>query len=82
MLATNKKSSHSKPLLTLFANALGLFLFASCGSTEGNGQDIMRSKYFSPNYATARTQFRTAVEKAGGRLTVLQLDAKGRKGKT
>ncbi len=36
----------------------------------------MRTKYFSPNYTTARAQFRTAVEKAGGRLAALQLDAK------
>ena len=73
----NKNSSHSTPLLTLFVNTLGLFLLASCGSTEGNGQETMRSKYFSPNYAIARTHFRTAAEKAGGRLTALQLDAKG-----
>ena len=80
MPARNKKSSHSTPLLTLFVNTLGLFLFASCGSTTGNGQDTMRARYFSPNYTTARTQFRTAAEKAGGRLAALQLDAKGPKG--
>ena len=73
-------NSGSTPLLTVFVTTLALFLFASCGSTEGNGQDTMRAKYFSPNYTTARTQFRTAAEKAGGRLTVLQLDAKGPKG--
>ena len=28
--------------------------------------DTMSAKYFSPNYVTARTQFRKAVEKAGG----------------
>ena len=42
--------------------------------------DTMSAKYFSPNYATARTQFRTAVEKAGGRLRALQIDAKGPNG--
>ena len=77
MPARNKKSPDTKPLLTLFVNTLGLFLFASCGSTEGIGQDIVRAKYFSPNYTTARAQFRTALEKAGGRLAALQLDAKG-----
>ena len=79
MPATNKKSSHSKPLLALFVGALGLFLFAWCGSSEGDRQDTASAKYFSPNYATARAQFRTAVEKAGGRLTALPLDAKGPK---
>ena len=76
MPAKNKKPSHSKPFLTLFVT-LGLSLFASCGSTDGNRQDTMRAKYFSPNYTTARAQFRTAVEKAGGRLTALELGAKG-----
>ena len=80
MPTRNKKSSRSTPLLTLFVNTLGLFLITSCGTTEGNGQETMRTKYFSPNYTTARAQFRTAVEKAGGRLTALRLDAKGLKG--
>ena len=80
MPTRNKKSSHSTPLLTLFVNTLGLFLITSCGTTEGNGQETMRTKYFSPNYTMARTQFRTAVEKAGGRLTALRLDAKGPNG--
>lgn len=80
MSERNKKSSLSTLLLTLFVNTLGLFLLASCGSTDGNGQDTMRTKYFSPNYTTARAQFRTAVEKEGGRLTELRLDAKGPNG--
>ena len=80
MPARNKKSSHSKLLMALFVSALGLFLFASCGSTEGNGQDTMSAKYFSADYVTARTRFRNAVKKVGGRLTALQLDAKGPKG--
>ena len=42
--------------------------------------DTMSAKYFSPNYVTARTQFRKAVEKAGGRLRALQIDAKGPNG--
>ena len=78
--AGNKKSSHSTRLLTLFVSALGLFLFASCGSREGERRDTMVAKYFSPNYVTARTQFRNAVEKADGRLNALQLDAKGPNG--
>ncbi len=77
---TNRKSSHSKLHPALFVSALGLFLFASCGSREGARQGATSAKYFSPNYATTRTQFRTAVEKAGGRLTALQLDAKGPNG--
>ncbi len=80
MPATNRKSSHSTPLLTLFISTLGLIWFASCGSTERNGDDTVSAKHFSPNYTTARTQFRTAVEKAGGRLTALRLDAKGPNG--
>ena len=35
------------------------------------------TKYFSPDYFAARTRFRQAVEKAGGRLHTLALDAKG-----
>ena len=77
MLATNKKSCHSKPLLMLFVSALGLFLFASCGSREGDRQDAMSAKYFSPDYFTARSRFREGAQKAGGRLTSMELDAKG-----
>ena len=77
MLATNKKSCHSKPLLMLFVSALGLFLFASCGSREGDRQDTMSAKYFSPDYFTARSRFREGDQKARGRLTALELDAKG-----
>ena len=40
----------------------------------------MATKYFSPNYLTARSQFRNAVENAGGRLSALQLDARGPNG--
>ena len=35
------------------------------------------SEYFSPDYSTARNRFRTAVEHAGGRLHILELDAEG-----
>ena len=80
MPTKNKKPSHSKLLPTLFVGALGLFLFASCGSREGDRRDTASAKYFSPNYTTARTHFRTAVEKAGGRLTALRLDAEGPNG--
>ncbi len=34
-------------------------------------------RYFSQNYITARSRFREAVKKAGGRLESLPLDAKG-----
>ena len=34
-------------------------------------------KHFSPDYVTARTRFREAAERAGGRLTALGLSAKG-----
>src|SRR5689334_7447943 len=37
-------------------------------------QDV---NYFSPDYFTARVRFRQAVEKAGGRLHTIPLDAKG-----
>ena len=80
MRATSKESSFSKPLPRIFISALGLFLFASCGSREGERRDSMSTKYFSPNYVTARAQFRNAVEKVGGRLSALQLDAKSPNG--
>ena len=37
----------------------------------------MASEHFSPDYVTARSRFRTAVESSGGRLKVLNLNAKG-----
>ena len=37
----------------------------------------MYLKYYSPDYATARTRFRKAAEQAGGRLTQLALTARG-----
>jgi len=36
--------------------------------------------YFSPNYVLAQDRFREAAQRAGGRLTALQLDAKGPSG--
>ena len=33
--------------------------------------------YFSPDYVTARTRFRQAVDRAGGRVTSLELTARG-----
>jgi predicted deacylase len=39
--------------------------------------DAMFTDYFSPDYFTARSRFRQKAEKAGGRLAVLELDAKG-----
>ena len=35
------------------------------------------ANYFSPDYFTARTRFRQAVEKTGGRLHAIPIDAKG-----
>ena len=37
----------------------------------------MSGKYFSPDYVTARNRFRAAVDRAGGRLTSLELTARG-----
>ena len=38
-------------------------------------------EYFSPDFATAQVRFREAVEKSGGRLHILPIDAKGPEGK-
>lgn len=45
--------------------------------TEGN---TMASQHFSPDYVTARSRFRRAVESSGGRLKVLNLNATGPNG--
>ena len=37
----------------------------------------MASEHFSPDYVTARSRFRRAVESSGGRLRVLNLNARG-----
>ena len=42
--------------------------------TEHN---TMASEHFSPDYVTARSRFRRAVESSGGRLKLLDLNAKG-----
>ena len=76
----NKNLSHSQPLTALVVTVLGLFLLASCGNGEGGPEGRASAKYFSPDYVTARTRFRGAVEQAGGELTALELEAKGPKG--
>ncbi|MBI3933817.1 MAG: DUF2817 domain-containing protein, partial [Acidobacteria bacterium] len=48
---------------------------AEDGSKESTVSEA--AKYFSPDYITARTRFRQAVEKAGGRYYAIPLDAKG-----
>jgi hypothetical protein len=47
-------------------------------SLGDSGNDSV--EYFSADYSTARTRFRDAVAKAGGRLDVLPLDATGPEG--
>ena len=37
----------------------------------------MSATYFSPDYFTARSRFREGAKEAGGRLTALEIDAKG-----
>jgi hypothetical protein len=49
-------------------------------TSEGSGDATMAMKatqHFSPDYFTARTRFREAVEKAEGRLHSIPIDAKG-----
>src|SRR5690242_16518930 len=48
------------------------------GERKIRGKEMPRSaSYFSPDYAAARARFREGLEKAGGRLEGLQLDARG-----
>lgn len=44
---------------------------------DGESKVSTSGVYFSPDYFTARTRFREAVQKAGGRLQAIPLDAKG-----
>jgi hypothetical protein len=62
------------PLIATLLSTVALLLFASCGGQEDPGAGS--GNYFSPDYVTARSRFRQAVEKADGRLTALKLDAK------
>ena len=58
--------------------AIGLMLItAQFFGTEGGKDSMKNSEYFSPDYSTARTRFRKAVDQAGGRLDILKLDAEG-----
>ena len=43
----------------------------------GGAPELVSGKYFSPDYVTARNRFRAAVGRAGGRLTSLELTARG-----
>ena len=76
----NKNLSDSQPLMAAVVIVLGLFLLTSCGNGEGGPGGHASAKHFSPDYVTARTRFRGAVEQAGGKLTALELAAKGPKG--
>ncbi len=43
----------------------------------GRAPELVPGKYFSPDYVTARNRFHAAVDRAGGRLTSLELTARG-----
>ena len=60
------------PVVDLAVGILGL---VSC-SVQGKSAPVS-DKYFSPDYVAARGRFREAAEQAGGRLTPLELAAKG-----
>ena len=50
---------------------------SSCASDYKSRDDGIAARYFSPDYATARSRFRQGSKAAGGRLTSMQLDAEG-----
>ena len=62
-------------ILTLMAGS-GFFFFLQSERTRAE-DNTMASEHFSPDYVTARSRFRRAVESSGGRLRVLNLNAKG-----
>ena len=65
----------SKPgLKRMVVCALGMLCLVSC---EAQAPSPVIGTYFSPDYVTARGRFREAAEQAGGRLTSLELAARG-----
>ena len=71
----NAKLSSAARLL--LAWALGVLTLSSCATDHGSLNNNMGATYFSPDYFTARSRFREGAQKAGGRLTSMELDAKG-----
>lgn len=58
----------------------GVYAAVLDAAGENSGERSMGkqpTEYFSPDYFTARTRFRQAVEEAGGRLHAIPIDAKG-----
>ncbi len=66
-------------VLFLFAFIAGVLLFplSSCTIDHGSLNNDMGTTYFSPDYFTARSRFREGSQRAGGRLTSMELDARG-----
>ena len=66
-------------VLFLFAFIAGVLMLSlsSCTTDHGSLENDMGTTYFSPDYFTARSRFREGAKEAGGRLTSMQLDAKG-----
>ena len=66
-------------MLTLFAFIAGVLMLSlsSCTTDQESPENDMDATYFSPDYFTARSRFREGSKAAGGRLTSMQLDAKG-----
>ena len=50
---------------------------SSCATDQGSSDNDIGATYFSPDYFTARSHFREGAQKTGGRLTSMELDAKG-----
>ena len=67
------------PVLLLYAFISGVLMLSlsSCATDHGSLNNDMGATYFSPDYFTARSRFREGAQKAGGRLTSMELDAKG-----
>ena len=67
------------PVLLLYAFISGVLMLSlsSCATDHGSLNNDMGATYFSPDYSTARSRFREGAQKAGGRLTSMELDAKG-----
>ena len=57
--------------------ALIMLSLSSCATDQGSPDNDIGATYFSPDYLTARSRFREGAQKTGGRLTSMELDAKG-----
>ena len=64
-------------VLVLTVMAGSGFFFSLQSERTRTEDNTMASGHFSPDYVTARSRFRRAVESSGGRLKVLNLNAKG-----